>query len=126
LFGTKFFARVVEPWPEPTDSNVLAQTYWLECSGLVSTCRNQLERLKSFNSFSKEVIVFGLGGTEIVIILALGLVLFGAKRLPELGKGLGSGIREFKKGVSDLRGDLEDSLRDEPVVVRVSETVLKP
>jgi TatA/E family protein of Tat protein translocase len=58
--------------------------------------------------------VFGLGGPEIMIVLALGLVLFGAKKLPELGKGLGTGIREFKKGVSDLRGDLEQSLKDEP------------
>jgi sec-independent protein translocase protein TatA len=56
--------------------------------------------------------VFGLGGPEIV--LALGLVLFGAKKLPELGKGLGTGIREFKKSVSDVRGDLEQSLKDEP------------
>ena len=57
--------------------------------------------------------LFGLGGTEIIIILVIGLVLFGAKRLPELGKGLGTGIREFKKGVSDIRGDLEDSLKEE-------------
>jgi sec-independent protein translocase protein TatA len=57
--------------------------------------------------------MFGLGGTEIIIILVIGLVLFGAKRLPELGKGLGTGIREFKKGVSDIRGDLEDSLKEE-------------
>jgi TatA/E family protein of Tat protein translocase len=58
--------------------------------------------------------VFGLGGPEIMIVLALGLVLFGAKKLPELGKGLGTGVREFKKGVSDVRGDLEQSLKDEP------------
>ena len=58
--------------------------------------------------------MFGLGGTEIVIILLVGLVLFGARRLPELGKGLGQGIREFKKGVNDIKGDLEDSLKDDP------------
>jgi sec-independent protein translocase protein TatA len=58
--------------------------------------------------------VFGLGGPEIMIVLALGLVLFGAKKLPELGKGLGTGIREFKKSVSDMRGGLEQSLKDEP------------
>ena len=58
--------------------------------------------------------MFGLGGPEIVIVLALGLVLFGAKKLPELGKGLGQGIREFKKGTSDLRNDLESSLNDSP------------
>jgi TatA/E family protein of Tat protein translocase len=62
----------------------------------------------------EEAFVFGLGGPEIMIVLALGLVLFGAKKLPELGKGLGTGIREFKKGVSDMRGDLEQSLKDEP------------
>ena len=59
--------------------------------------------------------MFGLGGPEIIIVLALGLVLFGAKKLPELGKGLGQGIREFKKGTSDLRNDLESSL-NEPTV----------
>ena len=59
--------------------------------------------------------MFGLGGPEIIIVLALGLVLFGAKKLPELGKGLGQGIREFKKGTSDLRNDLESSL-SEPTV----------
>ena len=58
--------------------------------------------------------MFGLGGPEIIIVLALGLVLFGAKKLPELGKGLGQGIREFKKGTSDLRNDLESSLNDLP------------
>jgi TatA/E family protein of Tat protein translocase len=58
--------------------------------------------------------VFGLGGPEIMIVLALGLVLFGAKKLPGLGKGLGTGLREFKKGVNDMRGDLEQSLKDEP------------
>jgi TatA/E family protein of Tat protein translocase len=62
----------------------------------------------------EEAFVFGLGGPEIIIVLALGLMLFGAKKLPELGKGLGSGLREFKRSVSDLRGDLEGSLQDEP------------
>jgi TatA/E family protein of Tat protein translocase len=57
--------------------------------------------------------MLGLGPLEIGVILLLGLVMFGAKRLPELGKGLGTGIREFKKGVSDIRGDLEDSLKEE-------------
>jgi sec-independent protein translocase protein TatA len=43
-----------------------------------------------------------LGGLEIVLILAIVLLLFGAKRIPELMKGLGRGAREFKEG---LRGD---------------------
>jgi sec-independent protein translocase protein TatA len=38
-----------------------------------------------------------LGGWEIVLILAVVLILFGAKKLPELAKGLGQGVKEFKK-----------------------------
>jgi sec-independent protein translocase protein TatA len=42
-----------------------------------------------------------LGGWEIVLILAVVLVLFGARKLPELAKGLGQGIKEFKKAARD-------------------------
>ena len=42
------------------------------------------------------------GGTELIIALVIILLLFGAKRIPELAKGLGSGVREFRKGT---RGD---------------------
>jgi sec-independent protein translocase protein TatA len=43
-----------------------------------------------------------LGGWEIVLILAVVLLLFGARKLPELAKGLGQGIREFKKASHDV------------------------
>jgi sec-independent protein translocase protein TatA len=56
-----------------------------------------------------------LGGSEILILLVLALVLFGANRLPEIGKGLGKGIREFKKASKELTGELESSFKDEPV-----------
>jgi sec-independent protein translocase protein TatA len=46
-----------------------------------------------------------LGGWELVLILAVVLVLFGAKKLPELAKGLGQGIKEFKKASSDIQND---------------------
>ncbi|HWG83962.1 MAG TPA: twin-arginine translocase TatA/TatE family subunit [Deinococcales bacterium] len=55
-----------------------------------------------------------LGPMEIIVVLMLGLLLFGAKKLPELGKGLGQGIREFKKSTRDIRADLEGSFDDEP------------
>lgn len=42
-----------------------------------------------------------LGFTEIMIILVVGLLVFGAKRLPEIGASMGKGIREFKKSLSD-------------------------
>jgi sec-independent protein translocase protein TatA len=45
--------------------------------------------------------MFGLGIQELLIILVIVLVLFGATRLPEIGRGLGQAIRNFKKGVSE-------------------------
>ena len=43
-----------------------------------------------------------LNGWEIVLILAVVLLLFGARKLPELARGLGQGVREFKKSVGDV------------------------
>jgi sec-independent protein translocase protein TatA len=48
-----------------------------------------------------------LGIPELLVVLAIVLVIFGASRLPALGKGLGEGIRNFKKGV---KGDDDDAL----------------
>ncbi len=45
--------------------------------------------------------MFGLGATELVIILIIVIVLFGASRLPEIGKGIGEAIKNFKKSTSD-------------------------
>lgn len=42
-----------------------------------------------------------LGGTEIILILAVVVLMFGGKKLPELAKGLGQGIKEFKKASRD-------------------------
>ena len=49
-----------------------------------------------------------LNGWEIVLILAVVLVLFGAKKLPELAKGLGHGIKEFKKATRDVTDELHN------------------
>ncbi len=43
----------------------------------------------------------GLGSTEIVLILFVVLLLFGGKKIPELAKGLGSGIKNFKKAINE-------------------------
>jgi sec-independent protein translocase protein TatA len=45
--------------------------------------------------------MFGLGYQELLIILVIVLVLFGANRLPELARSLGSSVKEFKKGVNE-------------------------
>jgi len=45
--------------------------------------------------------MFGLGYQELLIILVIVLILFGANRLPELARSLGSSVKEFKKGVNE-------------------------
>lgn len=56
--------------------------------------------------------LFNLGGMEIILILLLVLVLFGAKKLPELAKGLGQGIKEFKKATRDVTDELHNAVED--------------
>ena len=52
---------------------------------------------------------FGIGGMEVVLILAVILILFGAKKIPELAKGLGSGIKEFKKATKEVTDEIHNS-----------------
>jgi sec-independent protein translocase protein TatA len=56
---------------------------------------------------------------DLAIIVILGLVLFGAKNIPELGKNLGRGLREFKSGLNDLKSEIESTLPDKPQPVQV-------
>jgi len=58
--------------------------------------------------------VFGLGGWEVILILAVVLILFGAKKLPELAKGLGQGIREFKKASNEVTSELQRAVDEDP------------
>ena len=55
--------------------------------------------------------MFGLGYQELLIILVIVLILFGANRLPELARSLGSSMKEFKKGVNE--GKDEAARKDE-------------
>ena len=54
--------------------------------------------------------MFGLGTWEVLLILLILLLLFGARRLPEIGGSLGKGIREFKSSVKDVEGDVRREL----------------
>jgi sec-independent protein translocase protein TatA len=54
-----------------------------------------------------------IGWQEILLILLIVLILFGAKKIPDLARGLGKGIREFKKGLSEIEKPLEPD-KDEP------------
>jgi sec-independent protein translocase protein TatA len=51
--------------------------------------------------------MFGLGTTELVVILIIVIVLFGASRLPQIGKGVGEAIRNFKKSISGESSEID-------------------
>jgi sec-independent protein translocase protein TatA len=53
-----------------------------------------------------------LGFTELMVILVIVLVLFGARRVPEIGASIGKGIREFKKNINDVDRDIREPIRD--------------
>lgn len=55
-----------------------------------------------------------LGGWEWIVILLAVLLLFGAKRIPELAKGLGSGIREFKKAAREVTDEVNNAAENAP------------
>jgi len=63
------------------------------------------------------------GGFELILILAVVLLLFGGKKIPQLAKGLGEGIRNFKKSVKDYETEVakEDTETTEPKKVEGSE-----
>ena len=54
-----------------------------------------------------------LGVWELLIILVVVLLLFGPRRLPEMAKGLGQSVREFRKGLRDMRNDIDEELSAE-------------
>jgi TatA/E family protein of Tat protein translocase len=53
-----------------------------------------------------------LGFQELIIIFVIALLVFGPKKLPELGKSLGKGLREFKRATEDLKSNWDDQMRD--------------
>lgn len=50
----------------------------------------------------------GLGMPELIVIMVIVVLIFGVGKLPELGAGMGKAIRNFKKGVKDTQGEIED------------------
>jgi sec-independent protein translocase protein TatA len=58
--------------------------------------------------------VLGLSGGELIVVLVAVLILFGAKRIPEFAKGLGQGIKEFKKASNDVTNEFHNAMNQEP------------
>ncbi|HFB83839.1 twin-arginine translocase TatA/TatE family subunit [Thermosulfuriphilus ammonigenes] len=55
--------------------------------------------------------MFGLGTQELLIIMIIAFFLFGANKLPEIGKGLGKGIRSFKEGLREVEVESSEESR---------------
>jgi sec-independent protein translocase protein TatA len=55
-----------------------------------------------------------LGGGEVFVILLVVLLFFGSKRIPELAKGLGKGMREFKDAMGGIEREVRDAAKDDP------------
>lgn len=61
----------------------------------------------------RSLLLFGsLGWAEILIIAFIVLLLFGGKKIPELMKGLGKGVRSFKEGVKDVEKEIKSEVKD--------------
>lgn len=55
-----------------------------------------------------KLLIFGLGGQEILFIALIVLLLFGGKKIPELMKGLGKGVKSFKDGMNDTEKEVKN------------------
>jgi sec-independent protein translocase protein TatA len=59
--------------------------------------------------------MFGIGAPELLIVLVIVLIIFGVGKLPSIGAGLGSGIRNFRKAVAELQPGSEKQISEETV-----------
>lgn len=64
--------------------------------------------------------MFGLGTPELIVILGIAFLVFGGKKLPEIGAGLGKGIKSFKKGLQEVEDTGKNLVEDVPGVKEVA------
>jgi len=68
------------------------------------------EEASMLNTF---LLLFGLGTTEIILIVLVVLLLFGGRKIPELMRGIGKGVKSFKDGMRGMEEELKDSPKKE-------------
>jgi sec-independent protein translocase protein TatA len=68
------------------------------------------------------LLFFNMGGQEILLILLIILIFFGAKKIPELARGLGRGIREFKDATREIKDEVEEAAKEKPTSVHTNST----
>lgn len=66
-----------------------------------------------------------LGMQELIVIFVLALLVFGPRKLPELGKSLGKGLREFKKATNEMKATWDDQMRDVESEVRATRNEIR-
>ncbi len=72
------------------------------------------------------ILLFGMpGGSEWILILVIALLLFGGKKIPELMRGLGSGIREFNDAKSKVKDEIQEGMKTPPPVEKEKEKETK-
>lgn len=60
------------------------------------------------------ILFFNLGGGELVLVFLVVLLFFGSDKIPELARGLGKGVREFKNAASGVQREIEEGMKDVP------------
>ncbi len=61
-----------------------------------------------------EYAIFNLGTPELILILLVALLLFGGKKIPELMRGLGEGVREFNSAKANIKQEIEEGIKNKP------------
>ena len=67
-----------------------------------------LQKIKPKNEKKMKLLLFGLGMQEIIVIALIVLLLFGGKKIPELMKGLGKGVKSFKDGMKEVDDEVKE------------------
>jgi sec-independent protein translocase protein TatA len=70
--------------------------------------------LKKFFNMKTILLLGGLGTTEIILIMLIVLLLFGGKKIPELMRGLGRGVREFNDAKNNVKDEIKKGMEEDP------------
>ncbi len=74
-----------------------------------------------FVEMQTQYAILGLGTPEVIVIVVVVLLLFGGKKIPELMRGIGQGVREFNSAKSNLKQEIEDGMKDKPAPAKDAE-----
>lgn len=72
-------------------------------------CKNQIQTIILQNYMNTTLLLMGIGAQELLFIILILLILFGGKKIPELMKGIGKGVKSFKDGMNGVEENLKDT-----------------